>query len=67
MNSSARAPRWSIGAPVAAYSSAAQPMPSPTSSRPSQTASSVAACLASSSGENHGMLSTATPSRARSV
>ncbi len=61
--SSARAPRAAIGTPDPVNSSASQPEPMPRSSRPPDSTSTVAACLASSSGEANGWLTIATPSR----
>ena len=62
MYSSARAPRCAMSAPDPVNSSGSQPFPIPRSSRPPDSTSTVAACLAISSGEANGWLTTATPS-----
>ena len=51
-----------ISAPDPVNSSGSQPLPIPRSSRPPERTSTVAACLAVSSGEANGWLTTATPS-----
>ncbi len=67
MNSSARAPRRAMDAPISSNSSGIQPMPSPRSSRPPDRTSTVVACLARYAGGTNGMLISATPSRIRDV
>ncbi len=61
------APRRAKVAPTAANSWGAQPDPSPTSSRPRHSTSTVASCLARIAAGTYGALSTATPSRGCSV
>ena len=56
-----------MDAPAAANSSGIHPMPRPRSNRPPDSTSTVAACLASSTGETNGRLITATPSLIREV
>jgi len=56
-----------VEAPVSANSSGIQPMPSPRSSRPPDSTSTVAACLAVTAGETNGRLISATPSLIRDV
>ena len=51
--------------PLASYSSFCQPVPTPTSSRPRDSTSSVASVLASSAGGRSGVISTPVPSRTR--
>ena len=53
--------------PYAPHSSSFQPAPSPSSSRPSETMSSVAAMLASTAGCRYTMPVTSTPTRRRRV
>ena len=48
-------------------SSGSQPLPMPRSSRPPDSTSTVAACLASSSGDANGWQTVATPSRIEDV
>ena len=55
--------RSSIGTPTASNSSGSQPEPSPSVSRPPASTSSVAACLASTTGLRIGAAITAVPSR----
>ena len=62
-----RAVRPSNGMPDASYSSRCQPVPTPRSSRPPETTSSVAAIFASRTAGRSGVISTPVASRMRDV
>ncbi len=65
--SSNREMRWSKGNPYAAYSRSFQPAPSPSTSRPPETPSTVAAILASIGGVWKPVEATSGPSSIRVV
>jgi hypothetical protein len=64
---SSAAPRSSNRSPFASYSSRCHPTPTPSSSRPLDTTSSVAAALASVAGRRSGAMRMAVASRTRRV
>ena len=65
--SSNRLIRWSKGAPSAANSTGFQPAPRPSTRRPPEISSTVAACLASMNGWWNAVAATSGPIATRSV
>lgn len=66
-DSSKREIRWSNGAPSARNSVSFQPAPSPSTSRPPEISSTVAACFASMNGAWNAVAATSGPRATRSV